>query len=250
MKRNIKRTLFLLIALGCLCGCQQKTSHVSQTSENIKLNSRQKNILSKEGLSTNYDELTASQKSAIISIESMLSYLEDKYDTEFVYVAYSGKSPTENEELTAYPLKNEAYLCKVTHTKDGYADNYVLVAATEMYEFYLTSQIQNLIPGQNIRVFADLTETTLNQVPETASELENTTEAAVWIFLDGSSFKQTEFNDFVNKTKNCLYQHKLFSTVQFVLLQKDRIKNLTKYNFEDFLSDEYIIEMQTIYIKK
>ena len=248
--KNIKCIVLLLLALGCVCGCHQKTSYSTQPNESVELNNRQKSILTKEGLSTNYNELSASQKSAIVSIESMLNYLEDKYDTEFVYVSYLSQSPTENEELTAYPLGNKAFSCKVTHTQNGYQDNYVLVATTDMYESYLISQIQNLTPGQNITVFTDLTKTTLNQVPETASELENTTEAAVWIFLDGSSFKQTEFNDFVNKTKNCLYQHKLFSTVQFVLLQKDRIKNLTKYNFEDFLSDEYIIEMQTIYIKK
>ena len=59
--------IYLLLSLLLLTGCNME-----------KLNERQKEILAKEGLSTNYDELKEYQQVVIERIEKGLVYLEDK----------------------------------------------------------------------------------------------------------------------------------------------------------------------------
>ncbi|WP_040214971.1 hypothetical protein [Clostridium polynesiense] len=97
----------VLVLSGCDSIIKEIGEAFSRPSEREKveivLTERQKQILYDSGLSTDYDSLLQSQKSAIIAIEEMLQAVEKKYGMEFAYSGYTDATPLENETLWAYP---------------------------------------------------------------------------------------------------------------------------------------------------
>ena len=95
MKRNVGFGLIvsLIILMMGVCGSTMNNSDLpSNTESKVFLTQRQKDILTEQGLSTEYTELSASQQKAIVAIEEMLSYAEKKYKTSFSYAGYSAQS--------------------------------------------------------------------------------------------------------------------------------------------------------------
>ena len=127
MKYRIRRTaasvLAILLAAAMLFGgCGKstgtgktadgvettRTSAVADTSQKtseektVVLNDRQKEILAAGGLSADIEDLEPDQIRAILSIERMLSYMEDKYGTTFYYLGYVPAGILEDETLICY----------------------------------------------------------------------------------------------------------------------------------------------------
>ena len=106
----------------------------------VVLTERQKEILSRRGLSTDYEKLNDSEKSAIAAIEYMLSYLENKYGDKFVYTGYvDGRNGLEREHLTVYPEKGsmkDVVTVYRTYADGVYTctDDYINVLAREAYQ--------------------------------------------------------------------------------------------------------------------
>jgi len=98
-----------------------------QTSNDI-LNDWQKEVLAAEGLPTEADELTDSQLKSIQRIYEMITYLNDKYDEEFIYAGYLEPASNQTETLYAYPRLLGADYGRNTVTvkaaKDGFTDDY------------------------------------------------------------------------------------------------------------------------------
>lgn len=100
--------LYILIIVACTlcCGSCTKTPvhNITRDTESYVLNKRQIDILKKENLPTNYEQLNTSQKSSIEAIERLFCYLDKKYPYEqFSYKGYvSNKSPMDNEHLSVY----------------------------------------------------------------------------------------------------------------------------------------------------
>ena len=76
-----KKNIFVVIVflLFCVWGCAMEKKNmlssvtISSSEENVELNKRQKSILEAEGLPTDYEKLTWTQKRAIVSIEENAS---------------------------------------------------------------------------------------------------------------------------------------------------------------------------------
>lgn len=109
------------------------------TKENeIILTDRQRQILQEMGLPEDYESLTDSQKSAITIIERALTYLEDFYGEEFLYVGYVAGG-LDGQYLTAY-AKDDPERKPITvdiSYEDGeyhYTDDYQLLKASDEYE--------------------------------------------------------------------------------------------------------------------
>lgn len=130
MKKSV-----VLICCAVLCGC---TQHSQETSNASKLNEWQMNLLEAKGLPTDYDQLTAKQQSTITRVWEMISYLNEKYDEEFIYVDYIAPELNQSETLTAYPRStgsgNGKYLVTVKTTKDGFTDNYFDFSVEDLAE--------------------------------------------------------------------------------------------------------------------
>lgn len=104
----------LVVALLCLfCACADQTDGATGAGEGdgvveeekmetkYELTQRQIKILQEMGLPMVYEELTFGQRVSIEAIETMLSYLEGKYDDSFVYEGYYPSDFGESEHMTA-----------------------------------------------------------------------------------------------------------------------------------------------------
>ena len=131
--------ILLTSAVCCLCvcffGCTAQDPNSSTAS---RLNEWQMNLLEAEGLPTDYDQLTVKQQNTIDRVWKMISYLNKKYDEEFVYVDYIPPELNQSETLTAYPRStgsgNGKYLVTVKTTRGGFKDNYFDFSVEDLAE--------------------------------------------------------------------------------------------------------------------
>lgn len=244
----------LLILMIGVCGCTMNKSDLqSSTESEVSLTQRQKDILTEMGLSAEYDDLTYSQKEAITAIEEMLTYADEKYGMTFCYAGYVAYSPGVNEEyMYAYPEggDEERDVFKITAADNGYKDNYIETASQDLYAEYVLSGVQQLLPGVTIKVFADITSTTLTAIPETGTEFDGTTGAEVQIYVDGASCSEELFESFISDCEAYLYEHELYSFAYLTLLKEDNIKYITKYNYTDYSSKEFYYTRTTLYVQE
>ena len=141
MKKLITLFTATITSVVCLGSCgRTQTTKPPQTSINTSqaetsiqtsndiLNDWQKEVLAAEGLPTEADELTDSQLKSIQRIYEMITYLNDKYDEEFIYAGYLEPASNQTETLYAYPRLLGADYGRNTVTvkaaKDGFTDDY------------------------------------------------------------------------------------------------------------------------------
>ena len=99
-----------MMAFICLssCGKTEVSKNAMKTETNAKisdgiLNDWQKEVLAAEGLPTEADKLTDSQLRSIQRIYEMITYLNDKYDEEFIYAGYLEPAANQTETMYAFP---------------------------------------------------------------------------------------------------------------------------------------------------
>lgn len=253
MKRNVGLGIIvslLFLTLG-VCGCAGNNSDLPGNTESVvSLNQRQKDILAEQGLSTEYTELLTSQKMAIIAIEEMLSYAEEKYNTSFSYAGYGAPSFLEREYMRAYPTSGdkETDCFTITKTDTGYVDDYINVAANAVFVSYVCDGIKTILPDTEVKVYAEITKTSLDEVPTADTELQGKIESSLMVFIDGADLSEQDFRDFKTDFNEYLTGHQLYGTAQLILLKADQLVYLTKYNYTDYLSEEYYTLRETLYV--
>lgn len=141
MKKLITLFTATITSVVCLGSCgRTQTTKPPQTSINTSqaetsiqtsndiLNDWQKEVLAAEGLPTEANELTDSQLRSIQRIYEMITYLNNKYNEEFIYAGYLEPAANQTETLYAYPrlLGNDYGRNTVTvkATNDGFSDDY------------------------------------------------------------------------------------------------------------------------------
>ncbi len=235
------------------CGCTMNNSDLpSYSVSEFTLNERQKNILSEQGLPTNVDELTDSQQKAIVAIESMLQYAEEKYNSSFSYAGYTAASTLEKEHMRAYPSSGDKQTesFTITKTSTGYKDDYISIAANNSFNAYVGECITSLLNGTEAKVFSEITKTSLLEVPTDYTNFDGNVESSIWIFIDGASFDVNQMEQFKEDFNNTMREHNLFCTAQIILLNEGKIVYPTRYNYTDYLSEENYVSRETVYVKK
>lgn len=246
MKKRIALVLVIAILAG-MCGCSVKGQEIRTASEQISetpeavLTERQKKILEDNDLPTEYYELSISQKSAINAIEEMLTYLENKYEISFEYKEYIAPSGTEPEQLIACPAVGE-YTHKyvtVTATKQGYQDDYIAVASTELFSSYLAQSMEELCPGIEVKVYSKITRMDLEAVPKDKKEFDGNVGSSVLLFADAASCTEDAFRQLKLDLESWMQQHELYGMVRMILLKQDAMQHVNDYNYADYLTEEY-----------
>lgn len=255
-----KKIIFVVIVflLFCVWGCTMEKKNmlssvtISSSEENVELNKRQKSILEAEGLPTDYEKLTWTQKRAIVSIEEMLQYVDEKYNKTFLYAGYVPAGPMETEHLIAYPSdgdkQDESFT--ITRTENGYEDDYISVVINDDFFDYVSNGIQPLLTAsEQMKIFGK-TATLLERIPEDASSFDGNVESSMLIFLDGKTFDAQNIEEFKSSVIDFLNEHRLYSTVQIIILVEGNLQYLTKYNYTEYLSKNYYTYRNEFYIKK
>ena len=244
--------IFLLMGV---CGCTMNPNEVTPPEQNNNpveeqntvLTERQKKILAEQGLSQDYSQLTSRQKMSITDIEQMLQAVESKYGKGFVYVDYNAEKELESGVLTAYPENGNKQLDAFTvmrDSADGFVDTYMSVVSRQPFEAYLTAQAVEAAGTDRIKTYSKVLETSLtpeNLAPENFSG--NLT-ADSWIFVDGAAMTEEAFAAFTETVTQWMQQEGLYGSVYFILLKEDHLMLLTKYNYTDYLTGDWVIGRQ------
>lgn len=170
MKNTTKfRWIFMVLTITvllCACGNKnhQRDGQANHTEpKKTVLTQRQIQILRDSGLPEDYEALSISQKSAITSIETMLSYLEETYQDTFTYDGYAPAFGVEHEWLTASIQQGDSEkIVTVSRTYDGkkfqYKDNYLAVVSEEEYKKAVEDYFHKVLPDAELWVRPDITQ--------------------------------------------------------------------------------------------
>lgn len=110
--------------------------------------------------------------------------------------------------------------------------------------------IKTILPNTEIKVFAEITHTSLTEIPTADTELKGKVESSLWVFIDSVTFSEQDLSEFKNKFNEYLNEHQLYGMVQLILLKDGKIAYPTKYNYTDYLSEEYYATRETLYVNK
>lgn len=256
MKRNVGFGIIvsLIILIIGVCGCTMNKSDLSKyLKSEVTLNERQKTILTELGLTTEYNDLKLSQQKAIVSIEEMLQYADDKYKISFSYAGYTPASVLEEESMCAYPLNGdkETDCFTIIKREDGYEDDYINIAANEGFSSYVCEGLKSICPDVDIRVYSEITNSTLDEIPDKSESIgyDGKIESSLWIFVDEATYKECNFKKLKTRISDFMKEHQLYGIIQVILLKEGKLVYLTKYNYTDYLSDDYYLRREMVYIK-
>lgn len=239
-KRKFVFVLAIVLLVGCLWGCSATNGEMpKETKAPVVLTDRQKQILTDNNLPADYDQLPLSQQEAIMAIEEMLSYAENKYGIPFSYAGYASAGPIEKEHMRAYPSSGfMATDCfTITKTDGGYEDDYITVACTDLFTAYLTDVLSTLCPDAAVKVYTNITSVSLDAVPEDPADFDGNIGSFICIFVDGSTCDEEAFSQLMTDFKDYLYAHKLYGCVRFNRMKADTLEHLTRFNYTDYFSD-------------
>ena len=253
IKRNITKILVLIVLTLVVCGCSKKDSSSPVNNKtNVALTQRQKDILREVDLPTDYQELSLSQQNAINSIEDMLSYAENKYKIPFSYARYSQFDVLEGEHMRAYPTSGDKETDSFTITKieKGYTDDYLQIAIREPYIQMLSKNIRNIIPKTEFRVYADITNTSLEKIPVNNEDYNGNVSCSMCVFIDDITLQDKNIDEFEEEFYNFLYKNQLYCMAQVIVLKEDGIKYITKYNYTEYLKNDENKTRDIMYVNK
>lgn len=246
-------SLFLIMIMIGVCGCNMNNSNLGTTSEqNVTLNDRQKSILSEQGLSTDYNELTYTQKESIIEIEKMLVYAEKKYNTLFSYAGYVRESSLEKAHMSAYPTNGDKeYDCfTITKTENGYEDDYINLLLEDEFTAYVTEATSEFSSNYKMQIFVDITKTSLTSIPENKVQYDGNVESSIYVFVEGITSEKVDLSELKEHFESFINSHKLYGKAKIVNVERNIVQVLTKYNYTDYLSDEYCITKEIVYLNR
>ncbi len=138
-KRLCSLSIALLVILSSciLTGCRKAPEAPVHTDP--VLNERQKDILESKNLPTDYDQLSVSQQNAILAIEALLQYAENKYPDETF--TFTGEyTPNPEWKPLGGTLTAECSIGIVSISRSygdhgwEYSDNYSSADIVEEYE--------------------------------------------------------------------------------------------------------------------
>ena len=262
-KKLIIIGIVIIIGTG-VCGCSmkrndsngKKLSEMGNKVAELVLNERQKEILEEVGLPTDVEELTYMQKRAIITIDEMLTAMEEKYDRSFSYAGYVAPGLLEYEHLIAYPSDGarsfDSFEVRKVEGENGteYEDDYMNVAIRDDFSEYMTKIASEAFHTEAVKVFSNVTYTTLREIPNDEKMYNGAVSSINSIYVDGSSINQEEFQTFLEELEKKLHENKLDSDCTIICLKENQIENLSRVNYPDYTNPDYYIKRERILVNE
>ncbi|MCQ2417640.1 MAG: hypothetical protein MJ071_07490 [Oscillospiraceae bacterium] len=177
-----------------------------------ELNEWQINLLEAEGLPTEYDQLSSTQQHTITRVWEMISYLNEKYEQEFIYVDYIPKDLNQSETLIAYPRStgygNGKYAVTVKTKGDTFTDDFhdfsVADLAETLTNAFLTEQFGDSYKFISSPLACDIT---MGEVIDEKFQWKFGAENGIFLLEELCSFDRLE--EFAVKYAKFLYEHEL-----------------------------------------
>ena len=245
MKRCAIWLALITLIMG-VCGCtMDHTQATENTTDQVVLNDRQREILAVEGLPVEYDALTDRQQRGIVAIEEMLTAVEAKYGMGFVYVTYSDGEILDNELLTVYPENGDPETDTFTVSRimedDGYvySDGYAAMVAVPLFEAFVQEYAESQLGAGNVKVYGVVFNADYETLPQSVADIPNQVDGDCWIFIDGANVTADQYSTFAQAFDTWMKENGISGTAQLILLQPDVLKYLSQFNYTDYLSSDY-----------
>lgn len=214
MKKLTALLTIAIIASTCITSCESKKESGHKWENLDTLNEWQMNLLEAQELPTDIDKLTPTQKRSIQHIYEMITYLNVKYDEEFVYAGYIEPGLMQEEELYAYSLsdkKKRTVTVKVDSNGD-LTDDYKSRSVSDYCEELIDNWIYSYLGTDDYRYYSRV-----NACHIEMSEIEN--ENFQWkygasniIFIKMDEYDFDELEKIAVNYAEFLYDHQISGT--------------------------------------
>ena len=244
-----KITAFMTAAFlaAGLFSCSLETDISSEK----ELNDWQKEVLAAEGLPTEADELTASQLRSIQRIYEMITYLNEKYNEEFIYAGYLEPAMNQTETLYAYPrlLGNDYGRNTVTvkATKDGFTDDYHDKSVVDYYNELVTDFIHDYFDSDDFVVFTDVNACDIKKSEITDGNFQWKLGVSDIIFVHEDICNADQVEEFAVNYAKWLYEHELSGLHRINIIKNYNIKEMSYGQISEYYKNNDYLGFYSLY---
>lgn len=246
MKKLISLITTAILAASMVTSCG-KNNDSSQTGHNWQhsetLNEWQKNLLEAEGLPTDIEKLTPTQKRSIQHIYEMITYLNEKYGEEFVYKGYIEPGAMQSEELYAYSLSDKKKrTVTVKIDSDGnLTDDYQSKSVADYCEELIDDWIHSYLGTDDYRYFAttNACHIEMSEIKDENFQWKYGSSNIIFIKMDEYSFDELE--KFAVNYAKFLHEHKIDGSHRINVMREWPDYEVSQNNCFDWYDEqEYI----------
>ena len=247
MKKQIALLASAVLAVSMVTSCgknnsSSQTGHKWENSET--LNEWQKSLLESQGLPTDIEQLSPTQKRSIQHIYEMITYLNEKYGEEFVYAGYVEPGVMDEETLYARSLsdkKQRAVTVKIDSDGD-FTDDYMGSSVADYCENLIGDYVRSYFDSKDVAYFMSVNANRLDSIKEVENGDFN------WgigvdnqlIFLD-NSYNENDLEKFIKELAVFMYEHRIAGSNQLSLLKNLKINEINRNNYSDYYDSKYLV---------
>ena len=240
MKKTIALMISAILAASMVssCGKAGESGHKWQNSDT--LNEWQVDLLKSQGLPTDIKQLSPIQKLSIQHIYEMITYLNDKYDEEFVYAGYIQPGLMDEETLLAYPKKYGAdggrNTVEVTVDDNGdFTDNYSSIEIRDYCEKLYNDFIRDYFNSDEAVLLINYFSSDIDSLSEIEDDdFENKVGGTNIICISDKICDEDIIKDFMAEFVKWSNARRLHSSNRIEILRNVNISDLTIANCSDY----------------
>ena len=240
MKKYIELMTTALLAASMVSSCGKAGTSGHQWQNSDTLNEWQIDLLEAQGLPTDIEQLTPSQKRSIQHIYEMITYLNDKYGEEFVYAGYIQPGLMDEETLLAYPKKYGAdggrNTVEVTVDDNGdFTDNYSSIEIRDYCEKLYNDFIRDYFNSDEAVLLINYFSSDIDSLSEiNGDDFENKVGGTNIICISDKICDEEIIKDFMSKFVKWSNERGLHSSNRIEILRNVNISDLTIANCSDY----------------
>lgn len=243
----------LLVLIGvCGCGAGKEKSNPGKLT---RLNEQQIEILEQEGLPTDIEKLSASQKRCIMKIDAMMNYMEETYGEEFVFDGYNEPEILDKrEKLYVYRAvdTDKTSLIEVDRKWENdewvYEDDYLCAYAASYWKELVREYLKDLLQEDQFKIrcmYAGYeNDATTENIKKDFKKY--TCNPSAYIDIDGGSVSEKEYEELINNLKR-FAKEEGFENFGMFLLKKGVMQRKEELSENDEI--EYSFEEEEDYIR-
>ena len=239
MKKQIALLTSAVLAVSMVTSCgknnsSSQTGHKWENSET--LNEWQKSLLEAQGLPTDIEQLSPTQKRSIQHIYEMITYLNEKYGEEFVYAGYVEPGVMDEETLYARSLsdkKKRAVTVKIDSDGD-FTDDYMGSSVADYCENLIGDYVRSYFDSKDVAYFMSVNANRLDSIKEVEDGDFN------WdigvqnaFFLSNDQITKEEIAAFIPELAKWLFDHKIIARNIIKIVKNVDLKKATYSNNKD-----------------
>ena len=238
-------TAILAVSMVTSCGKSNSSSQTGHKWENSEtLNEWQKSLLEAQGLPTDIEKLTSSQKRSIQHIYEMITYLNEKYDEEFVYAGYVEPGLMDEETLYARSLsdkKKRTVTVKIDSDGD-FIDDYMGSSVADYCEKLIGDYIRSYFDSDEIGYLMFVNTNRINSMKDVEDgDFHWDIGVQNVFFLSNNDVCLEEIESFSHDYANWLFEHKIISNNQFNIVRNTDIKIISYSNYDTYYHEDYFV---------